>query len=173
MALREELRRELRQIHQARDATFVLVTHDQVEAMSLSDRVVVMKGGVIQQIGAPAEIYRSPRTKFVASFVGSANILEGTITGVWSGEGPPVHAIQVGALNLRILNCGNAQIGSAIKLAIHPEAIRLGEFARTTAGAMLAGRVKSVFPRTDRGNSGRRSGRRVAGDTDPGMLVCG
>lgn len=140
IALREELRRELHQIHQATEATFVLVTHDQVEAMSLSDRVVVMKDGKIQQIGAPNEIYRNPRTDFVASFVGSANIVEGTVIDTGAAGAPAVPAVRVRGLTIRVPKCRDIQIGARVKLAIHPEAIRLGE-----GSAALQGRIKSVF----------------------------
>ncbi|MGS0895861.1 ABC transporter ATP-binding protein [Burkholderia stagnalis] len=80
VALRDELRHELGSLHRKIGATFVLVTHDQTEAMSLSDKVVVMHQGGIEQIGSPQEIYRHPRTEFVATFVSDANILRGDIT---------------------------------------------------------------------------------------------
>jgi multiple sugar transport system ATP-binding protein len=81
--LRAELRRELKQLHHQLGATMVYVTHDQVEAMTLADRIAVMKTGVIQQIGTPDEIYHRPATLFVAGFLGSPtmNTLRGRLTG--------------------------------------------------------------------------------------------
>ena len=74
--LREEMRAEVRSLHRRLGTTFVFVTHDQEEALALSDRVVVMNAGVIEQIGSPAEIYDAPRTRFVAEFLAVRNLLE-------------------------------------------------------------------------------------------------
>jgi len=79
--LRTELRRELKQLHKRLGATMIYVTHDQVEAMTLATRMAVMRGGVIQQIGTPAEVYARPNNLFVATFLGSPgmNLLKGTL----------------------------------------------------------------------------------------------
>ena len=79
--LRTELRRELKQLHQRLGATMIYVTHDQVEAMTLATRMAVMRGGVIQQIGTPAEVYARPENLFVATFLGSPamNMLQGRL----------------------------------------------------------------------------------------------
>jgi len=77
--LREQMRTEIRRIQQRLAITSVYVTHDQVEAMTLSDRIVVMNEGKIEQIGTPTEIYRRPQTRFVADFIGRANFVEGTV----------------------------------------------------------------------------------------------
>lgn len=79
--LRTELRRELKQLHKRLGATMIYVTHDQVEAMTLASRMAVMRGGVIQQIGTPAEVYARPNNLFVATFLGSPgmNLLKGTL----------------------------------------------------------------------------------------------
>ncbi len=74
--LREEMRFELKALQRQTGITIVFVTHDQLEAMVLSDRVVVMDSGVIQQIGTPREIYQMPANQFVADFIGTANFLE-------------------------------------------------------------------------------------------------
>ncbi len=75
--LREEMRTEIRRIQQTLNITSVYVTHDQIEAMTLSDRIVVMNQGVIEQIGTPTEIYRFPQSRFVAGFIGQANFIPG------------------------------------------------------------------------------------------------
>jgi iron(III) transport system ATP-binding protein len=75
--LREKVRLEIRELQRRLDITTLYVTHDQAEALAISDRIVVMNGGHIEQIGDPASIYRSPRSAFVADFLGAANIVEG------------------------------------------------------------------------------------------------
>ena len=77
--LREEMRTEIRRIQKELNITSVYVTHDQIEAMTLSDRIVVMNEGVIEQIGTPVEIYRYPNSRFVANFIGRANFIDGVV----------------------------------------------------------------------------------------------
>ena len=77
--LREEMRTEIRRIQKTLNITSVYVTHDQIEAMTLSDRIVVMNEGVIEQIGSPVEIYRFPNSRFVANFIGRANFMDGLV----------------------------------------------------------------------------------------------
>jgi iron(III) transport system ATP-binding protein len=79
--LRAEMRVELRELQRRLGITSVYVTHDQEEALAISDRVIVMNVGVIEQIGTPEEIYNRPRSRFVADFVGSANIIKGKLAG--------------------------------------------------------------------------------------------
>jgi ABC-type Fe3+/spermidine/putrescine transport system ATPase subunit len=79
--LRAEMRVELRELQRRLDITSVYVTHDQEEALAISDRVIVMNVGVIEQIGTPQEIYDRPKSRFVADFVGSANLIKGRVTG--------------------------------------------------------------------------------------------
>ena len=77
LKLRKEMQIELKRIQQALEITFIYVTHDQEEALTMSDTVVVMKGGIIQQIGTPQDIYNEPVNAFVADFIGESNILDG------------------------------------------------------------------------------------------------
>jgi ABC-type Fe3+/spermidine/putrescine transport system ATPase subunit len=84
--LRAEMRVELRELQRRLDITSLYVTHDQEEALAISDRVIVMNGGRIEQIGTPEDIYNRPRSRFVADFVGSANLIEGKVRGP-SGTG--------------------------------------------------------------------------------------
>jgi len=95
--LRAEMRVELRELQRRLDITSVYVTHDQEEALAISDRVIVMNVGVIEQIGTPEAIYNRPRSRFVADFVGSANILKGRLTGADTFEAD-------GSVTLRVLN---------------------------------------------------------------------
>jgi ABC-type Fe3+/spermidine/putrescine transport system ATPase subunit len=87
--LRAEMRVELRELQRRLDITSVYVTHDQEEALAISDRVIVMNVGVIEQIGTPEDIYNRPRTRFVADFVGSANLIKGKVagSGLFEAEG--------------------------------------------------------------------------------------
>jgi iron(III) transport system ATP-binding protein len=95
--LRAEMRVELRELQRRLDITSVYVTHDQEEALAISDRVIVMNVGVIEQIGTPEAIYNRPTSRFVADFVGSANILKGKLTGADTFEAE-------GGVTLRVLN---------------------------------------------------------------------
>ena len=90
--LRAEMRVELRELQRRLDITSVYVTHDQEEALAISDRVIVMNVGVIEQIGTPEEIYNRPKSRFVADFVGSANLIKGRVTapGLFEAEGGTV-----------------------------------------------------------------------------------
>ncbi|WP_424753615.1 ABC transporter ATP-binding protein, partial [Klebsiella pneumoniae] len=77
--LREEMRFELKRLQRDLGVTTVYVTHDQAEALAVSNRIAVMNQGVVEQIGKPREIYNEPRTRFVASFIGKSNFVDGTI----------------------------------------------------------------------------------------------
>lgn len=83
--LRAQMQGEIRRLHRELGTTVLFVTHDQEEALGLSDRVVVMKDGSISQVGTPAEMYQLPRNEFVGSFLGAANFLAGTVAGVRDG----------------------------------------------------------------------------------------
>ncbi|MCG5214895.1 ABC transporter ATP-binding protein [Streptosporangium sp. KLBMP 9127] len=126
--LRREMRVELRTIQRRIGTTMVFVTHDQEEALSLSDRVAVMNAGRIEQLGTPDEVYRRPATRFVAQFIGAANVLEGTVTaaGLLDAGG-----ILVGA--------GTLRPGSRAVVAIRPERIRLDDAAAPAADGTGAG----------------------------------
>jgi len=146
VSLREELRREIHRIHQATKATFVLVTHDQVEAMSLSDRIVVMNHGRIEQIGRPLDIYRHPRTAFVAQFVGSANLLQGSVEEVEDDNGAAICRVRCGELLFDVTAWSDAARGMPVTLALHPEAVRIEEAtASDRPEGLFEGRVANAF----------------------------
>ena len=119
--IRVTLRHEIRTIQRQLGITTVYVTHDQEEALSLSDRVVVMSEGHIEQIGTPFEIYNFPATPFVASFVGTLNILPAQVVDAGVGR------LSVGGQEIRITRTIQGQAGSTISLALRPEMITLGE----------------------------------------------
>ena len=85
-ALRQNLRDEIREIHKRTQITTIYVTHDQIEAISMADRMAIMKDGVFVQVGSPREIYQSPTDAFVASFVGETNFITGNIQNISDGK---------------------------------------------------------------------------------------
>jgi putative spermidine/putrescine transport system ATP-binding protein len=127
-ALRDRLRGELNRLLRALGITTIYVTHDQAEAMELGDRVVVMQKGTIAQIGTPREIYFTPKDRFVAEFIGAANIIEATVE---NG-----HLVLSGG---RQAIGGNANIPAAVAM-IRPENIRVVE----AGSAQLSGIIDSV-----------------------------
>src|SRR5262249_24893497 len=106
-----KLRQELRSLQRKLGVTTIMVTHDQEEAMSVADRIVVMNDGVIEQVGSPMQIYRDPATLFVADFVGRINALPAVLA-----EG---NAIRLGE---RLFDCRHdGQIGREVKVYLRPE----------------------------------------------------
>lgn len=98
--LRETMRTEIRSIQQRSKATTLFVTHDQDEALDMADRIAIMNGGLIEQFGSPAEVYERPRTRFVANFVGRANLFPATVgpqTGT-TAEGETMYRVEVDGL---------------------------------------------------------------------------
>ncbi|MGZ5912207.1 MAG: ABC transporter ATP-binding protein, partial [Reyranella sp.] len=124
--LRAELRVEIKRLHQRLAATMIYVTHDQIEALTLADRIAVMKDRVIQQLGTPSDIYRRPANRFVASFVGSPamNFLSGT----FAVQDDAAHFATAG-ISVPLEGYGFAarpQPGAAIELGIRPEHVEAG-----------------------------------------------
>ena len=119
--IRADLREDIRALQRKLGITTIFVTHDQEEALSISDRIVVMNAGAIEQVGSPGDIYNRPRTRFVASFVGTLNTLEGVVID------PAAGAIRVGQTVLRARGAiDGAKAGETRSLALRPEALRLG-----------------------------------------------
>ncbi len=123
LKLRQYMLLELDRIHDEVGTTFIYVTHDQGEAMSLSDRIAVMNNGVIEQIGTPAEIYENPRTKFVASFIGDTNFFEGKIIEKIDNEYCKVDMFGLG--EFPAYNEHRLTEGSNITISIRPEKFRV------------------------------------------------
>lgn len=115
--LREEMQFELRQIQRKVGTTTIMVTHDQTEAMSISDRVVVMQDGRVTQIDAPYKLYEQPQTRFISTFVGKANLLSGRVR----STGPKAQ-IELGGLQLAVDGAGLSQ-GAEVVLSLRPEKI--------------------------------------------------
>jgi ABC-type Fe3+/spermidine/putrescine transport system ATPase subunit len=133
--LRVEMRVEIRQLQQSLGLTAVYVTHDQEEALAISDRVAVLRGGKIEQVGSPEEIYRKPQTAFVAEFLGGTNMLPG-VAGAFDGS---VTEVTAGGATLSLPG-KVAEPGGKVMLSIRPEALRI---ARENDGPVL--RTKLVL----------------------------
>ncbi|MFP5341440.1 MAG: ABC transporter ATP-binding protein [Candidatus Limnocylindria bacterium] len=128
--IRVALRHEIRQIQRDLGITTVYVTHDQEEALELSDRVVVMSEGRIEQVGTPFEIYNFPTTAFVASFVGTLNAMEATIAEPASG------GLTLGGQPIRTASTLTGAVGDQVMVALRPEMITLDDIDGTpTDGA--------------------------------------
>ena len=121
--LREQMRVELRRIQSQLGITSVYVTHDQVEAMALSDRIVVMNQGKIEQVGRPWEVYRHPANEFVANFIGRANFVDGEVVRV---ERDRLVVRALGGIMDIPQPDDERQPGDPVRLVVRPEAIRLG-----------------------------------------------
>ena len=123
LKLRQKMLIELDLIHDEVGITFLYVTHDQAEAMSLSDRIAVMNGGRIEQVGAPAEIYESPRTSFVAAFIGDTNFLDGRVHDCLDRD-----YCRLAIAGLPEIVCFNDKVlqpGGPITLSVRPEKIHI------------------------------------------------
>jgi putrescine transport system ATP-binding protein len=120
--LREATQFELMDLQQNLGLTFVVVTHDQEEAMTMADRIAILDKGEVMQIATPAEIYEAPVSRFVANFVGNVNMLEGTVA-----ERRDNTARITGASGAQILveNAGEAEAGKTVAFAIRPEKIKV------------------------------------------------
>lgn len=116
--LRVSMRTEIRKIQQKVGITAIYVTHDQAEAMSISDKIIIMNGGVVEQMGTPQETYYYPKSEFVADFIGEANFLKGEVIGK--------NLIRVNGIELES-NTGTLEIGKECKLVLRPESVNLAE----------------------------------------------
>jgi len=138
--LRKHLQTEIRQLHQRIRRTMIYVTHDQEEALSLSDRIAVFRDGRIEQIGTAHALYDQPRNAFVAAFLGESNLLAGTINAC-DGAGATLSHTASGALLHARAPAADAGLapGAAALLLIRPEAIEFGQ-----PGAPLTGQVTEI-----------------------------
>mgnify|MGYP001013117834 CR=1 FL=1 len=135
LKLRKQMQIELKRLQKKLGITFVYVTHDQEEALTMSDRIAVMNAGVIEQLGTPMEIYDHPLTRFVAGFIGESNIFDGTVTAV---EGD---LLRVDTPAGKLLTRGSGfAVGEEMHVSIRPEYLEAGE--RSADGFDLPARIK-------------------------------
>jgi ABC-type Fe3+/spermidine/putrescine transport system ATPase subunit len=131
--LREEMRAELREIQRRVGITTVFVTHDQHEALGLSDRVAVMNAGRVEQLGEPRAIYERPATRFVADFIGASSVVEGIVIDPETVELP-------GGVRLPVQLSRSREAGARVQLLIRPEHVEVP----SAAGAGVTAKVSSV-----------------------------
>jgi spermidine/putrescine transport system ATP-binding protein len=121
LKLRKQLQVELKRIQQEVGITFVYVTHDQEEALALSDRIAVMQTGRVEQLGTPEELYDRPQTRFVAGFIGTTNLLPGTVEAL-EGEAA---VVRLTTGDRCLVDRAGRVVGQEIELAVRPEAVEL------------------------------------------------
>lgn len=137
--LREEVRVELRTIQQELGLTVIYVTHDQLEALSMSDQIVVFNKGAIDQYGTPHEIYYKPRTQYVADFIGTTNFIEAVV--MQSKEGTATVSYGFGGDNVTITTDEKLTEGEEVLLSVRPESLRLNH--PDISGFNIMGEVQS------------------------------
>ena len=131
LKLRKDMQNELKRIQQAMEITFIYVTHDQEEALTMSDRVVVMKDGEIQQIGTPQDIYNEPKNAFVADFIGESNIIDGVMYEDFE--------VEFAGQAFKCVDKGFAE-NERVDVVIRPEDIIVGDYETSP----ISGEVESV-----------------------------
>jgi spermidine/putrescine ABC transporter ATP-binding subunit len=149
--LREQMQREIKRIHRERRISVLYVTHDQEEALTMSDRIAVFSQGRIEQIGTPEELYERPATRFVADFLGETNFLEGTVASCKEGR------CRVG-LNGQIVEAqaaGRFEAGAPVVVAVRPERVTAGPatdgLAGTVSDIVYLGSARRTVIRLDGG----------------------
>ena len=135
--LRESMQFELREIQHRLGITSILVTHDQEEALTMSNRVAVMSDGQVVQVGRPTDIYERPRNRFVAEFLGTANIVAGTVTGQATERSWHVALAAEPSASASVQSDAPLAPGSAILLAVRPERIEIGPVMAGTMRALV------------------------------------
>src|SRR5580693_3765329 len=142
LKLRQAMQVELKRIQREVGITFVYVTHDQNEALTMSDRIAVMNDGAIEHLGPPREIYEHPATRFVAGFIGTSNLLTGTATQVDGGRA--VIDVSPDERIVVPVSGGGLAPGSPLELTVRPEKIEISVTRPAGRGCMLRGQVTEV-----------------------------
>jgi spermidine/putrescine transport system ATP-binding protein len=145
LKLRKQMQLELKRIQKEVGITFIFVTHDQEEAMTISDRIAVMNKGRIEQLGPPEDVYERPATEFVAEFLGASNLLDGTYRGSQDGWG--LVDLDSGA-NIRIPSAEGRRTGDRLRCGVRPEKIQIvkvGVGLNGTQNAVTATLTSAVF----------------------------
>ena len=179
--LRKQMQLELKRIQSELGTTFVYVTHDQEEALTMSDRIGVMNGGVVEQIADPKEIYEHPKTPFVADFIGSLNALDFRVDEVSDG----LAVMKLGESDRLVVPVGaGIQPGSSLRVAVRPERVRIepGNGRAPEGGSRVEGTIAELVYlgglthfHVDAGDAGRvvshRMDDEVASSLQPGGKV--
>jgi spermidine/putrescine transport system ATP-binding protein len=143
LKLRQAMQLELKRIQREVGITFVFVTHDQNEALTMSDRLVVMNAGRIEQLGSPREVYEHPRTRFVAGFIGTSNLLNGTVRTI-DGTTAVLETAPDENLVVADASRADASVGRMLDLTVRPEKIVLSIERPDPGRCALRGRVREV-----------------------------
>ncbi|MFZ1427948.1 MAG: sn-glycerol-3-phosphate ABC transporter ATP-binding protein UgpC [Geminicoccaceae bacterium] len=140
-ALRVQMRIELARLHDELQATMIYVTHDQVEAMTMADKIVVLQGGIVEQAGSPLELYHHPRNIFVAGFIGSPkmNFLPAKVTAV-DAAGATVQLVGGSSLTIPA-QAGRIKAGDAVTVGVRPEHLRPAETGEIAGEVMVVERL--------------------------------
>jgi iron(III) transport system ATP-binding protein len=142
--LREETRIEMRELVKRLGITTLYVTHDQLEALTMSDTVAVMNEGCIVQEGPPIEIYQSPKERFVANFIGLANFLEGKVKST-TQDGGQMGEVETASGSLRCLLPDGVAMGETVALIVRPEDVNLASGSLSADDNVLTGKVEAVI----------------------------
>ena len=138
--LRDDMRMELTRLQQTVGITFIIVTHDQDEALSMATRIAVMDKGAVQQIATPSELYEHPRTKFVADFIGKVNLIEAAVKGK-KAKLLSLEAKGIGKFDMEF----DQTAGDAVTIALRPEKLNLTKEKPSAKGEIgMSGVVKDV-----------------------------
>ncbi|MEA2852477.1 MAG: putative spermidine/putrescine transport system ATP-binding protein [Rhodospirillaceae bacterium] len=143
--LREQLQLEIKRVHRERRISVLYVTHDQEEALTMSDRIAVFNKGRIEQIGTPEELYDRPATRFVASFIGDTNLVEGRVLGVAGG----ICEIETAAGRIAASARTPLEAGAAVFVAVRPERVVLAP-VQAAGGGLEGVIIEQVFLGTSR-----------------------
>jgi spermidine/putrescine transport system ATP-binding protein len=158
--LRQEMQVEVKGLHERLGTTFLFVTHDQDEALTMSDRIAVMNGGRLEQVGPPAEVYERPRTRFVADFLAVRNLIRAEVVAVANGRA----TLRTSAgVTLEAANDGGYRAGQAQWIGIRPERMALGG----EAGNRLPGVVEDEIYLGDRTEWRVRVGQELVTVSEP------
>ena len=137
--LRDDMRMELTRLQETVGITFIIVTHDQDEALSMASRIAVMDKGAVMQVATPAELYEHPKTRFVADFIGKVNLIDAKVLGQ-QGKSISCEAKGLGRLDL----VSDKQVGSNIAVAIRPEKLKIVKDEPMASAIRLQGKVRDV-----------------------------
>jgi putative spermidine/putrescine transport system ATP-binding protein len=133
--LRESMQLEIRDLHRRLGVTVVFVTHDQSEALTMSDRIAVLNGGKIEQLDTPQGIYDAPRSRFVAQFIGETNLMEGTVAAL---NGTTAETVLNDGITRVVVPAGDRKIGERIAISLRPERIALHAEAKAANALPVA-----------------------------------
>lgn len=138
LKLRKQMQVELKRLQKKLEITFVYVTHDQEEALTMSDRIAIMNEGVIEQLASPREIYERPLTKFVAGFIGESNIFDGKVVDIQN----EILVVETAAGTIKVKGTG-FKIGESIHVSIRPEYLELS--TKPIEGFNLKGNIQDFI----------------------------